>query len=96
MSLHTSILVKPPRWARAALRGPEFDARLPLLFSGGDAAHQTLASRLLAAAVKRIKNGKIYLIPASTGTRGHLTTGDAKFYKQQLEDLLKSAPARAM
>jgi homoserine O-acetyltransferase len=48
------------------------------------------------AAVKRIKNGRIYLIPASTETRGHLTTGDAKFYKQQLQDLLQTAPQKTM
>ncbi len=44
------------------------------------------------AAVKRIKNGKIDLIPASGETRGHLTTGDAKFYARQLQELLQTAP----
>ncbi len=48
------------------------------------------------AALKRVKNGKIYLIPASTETRGHLTTGMAKFYAQQLDQLLRTAPNRAM
>jgi homoserine O-acetyltransferase len=48
------------------------------------------------AAMKRVKNGKLYLIPASTETRGHLTTGDAKFYKQQLQELLQTAPQRTM
>jgi len=48
------------------------------------------------AAIKRIKNGRLYLIPASTATRGHLTTGNAAFYKQQLQELLQSAPQRAM
>lgn len=48
------------------------------------------------AAIKRIRNGGIYLIPASTETRGHLTTGNAKFYAQQLRDLLQSAPQRTM
>jgi homoserine O-acetyltransferase/O-succinyltransferase len=48
------------------------------------------------AAIKRIKNGKLYLIPASTETRGHLTTGNAKFYKQQLQELLAAAPQHAM
>ena len=48
------------------------------------------------AAVKRIKNGKISLIPASSETRGHLTTGDAKFYARQLQDLLQTAPQRTM
>lgn len=48
------------------------------------------------AAVKRIKNGKIDLIPASSETRGHLTTGDAKFYARQLLELLQTAPQRTM
>ncbi|MDH2385296.1 alpha/beta fold hydrolase [Bradyrhizobium sp. CER78] len=51
---------------------------------------------ITAAAVKRIKNGKIYLIPASSETRGHLTTGDAKFYAGQLQELLQTAPQRTM
>jgi homoserine O-acetyltransferase len=48
------------------------------------------------AALKRIKNGRIYLIPASTETRGHLTTGNAKFYKHQLQELMQTAPQRTM
>jgi homoserine O-acetyltransferase len=48
------------------------------------------------AAIKRIKNGRLYLIPASTETRGHLTTGNAKFYKQQLQELLATAPQKTM
>jgi homoserine O-acetyltransferase/O-succinyltransferase len=48
------------------------------------------------AAIKRIKNGRLYLIPASTQTRGHLTTGNAAFYKQQLRELLQTAPQRTM
>jgi homoserine O-acetyltransferase len=49
-----------------------------------------------AAAMKRIRNGKLYLIPASTETRGHLTTGNAAFYVQQLKELLQTAPQRTM
>ena len=48
------------------------------------------------AALKRVKNGRLYLIPASTQTRGHLTTGNAAFYKQQLLELLQTAPQRTM
>ena len=48
------------------------------------------------AAIKRIKNGRIFLIPASTETRGHLTTGNAKFYARQLQELLQTAPQHAM
>jgi len=47
-------------------------------------------------AIKQLKNGRLYLIPASTETRGHGTTSSAKFYKLQLEEFLRSAPARAM
>jgi homoserine O-acetyltransferase len=49
-----------------------------------------------AAAIKRIKNGSLYLIPASTETRGHLTTGNAKFYAEPLRQLLQIAPQRTM
>jgi homoserine O-acetyltransferase len=48
------------------------------------------------AAIKRIKNGHLYLIPASTRTRGHLTTGNAKFYSEQLKELLQTAPQKTM
>jgi homoserine O-acetyltransferase len=47
-------------------------------------------------ALKRVKNGRIYLIPASTETRGHGTTGMAKFWKDELRQLLQTAPRRAM
>src|SRR5450755_3473386 len=48
------------------------------------------------AALKRVKGGKLYLIPASTETRGHLTTGNARFYVEQLRELLATAPQRTM
>ena len=51
---------------------------------------------LMDLAIKQVKSGKLYLIPASEQTSGHLTTGNAKFYKQQLQELLQSAPQRAM
>src|SRR5437868_10574151 len=51
---------------------------------------------ITAAAIKRIKRGQLYLIPASPETRGHLTTGNAAFYKQPLQELLQSAPQRTM
>jgi homoserine O-acetyltransferase len=48
------------------------------------------------AALKRVKHGRLFLIPASTETRGHLTTGNAAFWKQQLQELLQTAPQRTM
>jgi homoserine O-acetyltransferase len=51
---------------------------------------------LTVARIKRVKNGRLYLIPATAQTRGHGTTANAAFYKQELESLLQSAPQRAM
>lgn len=50
---------------------------------------------LMERALKRVKNGRLYLIPASEETRGHGTTGMAKFYKQPLQEFLQMAPQRA-
>jgi homoserine O-acetyltransferase/O-succinyltransferase len=47
-------------------------------------------------ALKRVKNARLHLIPASEDTSGHGTSGNAKFYKQQLQELLDTAPRQAM
>jgi homoserine O-acetyltransferase/O-succinyltransferase len=47
-------------------------------------------------AIKRVKKGRLYLIPASQETRGHGTTAMAKFYTEQLRELLDRAPQRPM
>jgi homoserine O-acetyltransferase len=44
--------------------------------------------------MKRIKNGRYVLIPASEQTVGHGTTGQAKFWKPALAELLQNAPRR--
>jgi homoserine O-acetyltransferase len=48
------------------------------------------------AALKRVKRGGLYLIPASAETSGHLTTGNAKFHAEQLRELLETAPPNLM
>jgi homoserine O-acetyltransferase len=48
---------------------------------------------LTEAALKQIKTARLLLIPASEETRGHGTTGMAKFYKQPLAELLQTTPA---
>jgi homoserine O-acetyltransferase/O-succinyltransferase len=45
-------------------------------------------------AMKRVSHGRLYLIPASESTSGHGTTANARFYKQQLQELLQAAPQR--
>jgi homoserine O-acetyltransferase/O-succinyltransferase len=44
--------------------------------------------------MKRVKNARLFLIPASEDTRGHITTYFAKFWKQQVQELLQTAPRR--
>jgi homoserine O-acetyltransferase len=47
---------------------------------------------LLDREIKRVKNGRALLIPASESTSGHGTTGNARFYSRELAELMKSAP----
>jgi homoserine O-acetyltransferase/O-succinyltransferase len=46
--------------------------------------------------LKRVKNGKLFLIPASEETRGHAATAFAKFYKRELAEFLATVPKRGM
>jgi homoserine O-acetyltransferase len=50
---------------------------------------------LLEREIKRVQNGRVLLIPGSDQTAGHGTTARAKFWKQDLAELLQSAPRRA-
>ncbi|HEX7605492.1 MAG TPA: alpha/beta fold hydrolase, partial [Usitatibacter sp.] len=45
--------------------------------------------------IKRVKNGRVLLIPASAQTAGHGTTGNAKFWKREVAELLQSTPRAA-
>jgi homoserine O-acetyltransferase/O-succinyltransferase len=67
-----------------------------LAINSGDDERDPPESGLEQDALKRVKNGKLYLIPASDETRGHLTTGIGRFYAQELQELLRTAPQRAM
>jgi homoserine O-acetyltransferase len=50
---------------------------------------------VLEREIKRVKNGRVLLIPASDQTVGHGTTSQARFWKQDLAELLQSAPRAA-
>ena len=67
-----------------------------LLINSADDERNPPETGITDAAMKRVKNGKLYLIPASTETRGHGTTGNAKFYAEQIRQLLQTAPQRTM
>ena len=50
---------------------------------------------VLEREIKRVKNGRVLLIPASEQTAGHGTTFQAKFWKKELAELLQAAPRQA-
>ncbi len=47
---------------------------------------------VLEREIKRVRRGSVLLIPGSAQTAGHGTTGQAKWWKQDLADLLAKAP----
>jgi homoserine O-acetyltransferase len=47
---------------------------------------------VLEREIKRVKKGRIFLIPASADTAGHGTTGQARFWSKQLGELLQASP----
>lgn len=65
-----------------------------MLINSADDERNPPETGVTGEAMKRVANGKLLLIPASAETRGHLTTGNAKFYAQPLRELLASAPQR--
>jgi len=67
-----------------------------LLINAADDERNPPETGITEAALKRIRNAKLHLIPASTQTRGHSTTGAASFYTQPLRELLQTAPQRTM
>jgi homoserine O-acetyltransferase len=65
-----------------------------LAINAADDERNPLELGTLDREIKRVKNGRVLVIPASVETTGHGTTGNAKFYKQQLQELLQAAPRR--
>ena len=66
-----------------------------LVINAADDERNPPETGLTEAALKQIKTAQLLLIPASEETRGHGTTGMAKFYTQPLAKLLHAAPVAA-
>ena len=49
---------------------------------------------ILEREIKRVKHGRVHLIPGSDQTAGHGTTAQARFWKKELEEVLRTAPRR--
>ena len=49
---------------------------------------------VLMRAMQQVRNGRVHLIPASEDTRGHGTTGFAKFWAPEVQAFLRTVPQR--
>jgi len=67
-----------------------------LAINSADDERNPPETSLMERELKRVKGGRLYLIPASEDTRGHATTGMARFWKQQLQEFLAAVPKGAM
>ena len=65
-----------------------------LLVNAADDERNPPETGVTDTAMKRIAKGRLFLIPASEETRGHATTGMAKFYAQELAAFLETTPRR--
>jgi homoserine O-acetyltransferase/O-succinyltransferase len=66
-----------------------------LVINSADDERNPPETGLMDRALQRVPGARLHLIPASADTRGHGTTGMAKFYRQALQDLLQTAPRLA-
>ena len=71
---------------------PKIKAKV-LAINAADDERNPPETGLTETALKQVKDARLYLIPASTETRGHGTTGNAKFFTKQLAEFLQSVPA---
>ena len=65
-----------------------------LAINSADDGHYPPETGIMERELKRVKSARLFLIPGSEDTFGHGTTGFAKFWKQQVRDLLDTAPRR--
>jgi homoserine O-acetyltransferase len=65
-----------------------------LAINGADDERNPAETGVTQRAMREVKNGKLYLIPASAETRGHGTPGMAKFWSRQLGIFLQTVPRK--
>jgi homoserine O-acetyltransferase len=71
----------------------KIEARV-LAINAADDERNPPETGIMERELKRVKNGRLLLIPASEETRGHAATAFAKFYKRELAEFLASVPKR--
>jgi homoserine O-acetyltransferase len=72
--------------------GLEHIRALVLAINSADDERNPPETGIMERELKRVKNARLYLIPASEDTRGHITVFFAKFWKEQIPELLSTAP----
>jgi homoserine O-acetyltransferase len=75
-----------------ATRGLERIQATVLAINAADDERNPPETGLLEREIKRVKNGRVLMIPASERTSGHGTTANAAFYVNELGELLRTAP----
>jgi homoserine O-acetyltransferase len=65
-----------------------------LAINAADDERNPPSTGIMDREMKRVKNGRLLLIPASDQTAGHGTTGNARWYQRELAELLQAAPRR--
>lgn len=63
-----------------------------LAINSADDERNPIELGILEREVRRVKNGRAFVIPVSEQTLGHGTTANARFWKQELEAVLRAAP----
>jgi homoserine O-acetyltransferase len=71
--------------------GLEHIRALVLAINSADDERNPPETGIMERELKRVKNARLYLIPASEDTRGHTTVFFAKFWKEQIPELLSTA-----
>jgi homoserine O-acetyltransferase len=66
-----------------------------LAINSADDERNPVSLGVLDREIKRVKGGRVLLIPASEATAGHGTTGQARWWKDELAAVLRSAPRLA-
>lgn len=88
------------QWQSSADYNPEPDLgkikAQVLVVNSADDERNPVATGLLENAMKKVANGKVFMIPASPTTGGHGTTGGmAKLYAAEVRKLIETAPRLA-
>jgi homoserine O-acetyltransferase len=65
-----------------------------LAINAADDERNPPSTGVMERELRRVKNGRLLLIPASDQTAGHGTTGQAKWWKKDLAELLQAAPRK--